>query len=533
MRLQGDHDHRSRRNTSPTGPMDPKEINRKLQLGTVAAAQALIDAGVDLKKLRLKGGYDALSTAMFGRPLSHDAELIPLIRFLVAQGVPLSGESEYGESALSQLSWAGRFDAAAELLAAGADERLLGWGPLARTVALGTPAELQASLVASAEQLESRDRWHRTPYIVAVTAGRIEFAAALLAAGADPDATDHVGRPAIFHAAAAHRFDAVQWLLQQGADVNATSGHGDTPLKEAVDNDDLAMVDFLLCAGARPVCNGESSLLDRARSRAVACRLLSAGVDTDDLSGNVQRLFTGQGQLPADQAFAGVSKADFERDRTRRFGTAHPERMASPFWLAMLRSGLSGFEASRRFQAEPCDESRPVWCAERFGQSITWLPDGRIVQIAGEHEDGYDPDFCIYNDVFVHTPAGDVSILGYPQEVFPPTDFHSATLVGDAIIVIGSLGYFGERAYGTTPVFALDTRTWRFKRLVASGTLPGWIHRHRARQVDERTIVVTGGSVLTMLDGQEQTLANHQAYSLDLRDLTWRLHDIGHDESGR
>jgi hypothetical protein len=24
------------------------------------------------------------------------------------------------------------------------------------------------------------------------------------------------------------------------------------------------------------------------------------------------------------------------------------------------------------------------------------------VQIGSEHEDDYDPDFCIYNDVFVH-----------------------------------------------------------------------------------------------------------------------------------
>jgi hypothetical protein len=36
--------------------------------------------------------------------------------------------------------------------------------------------------------------------------------------------------------------------------------------------------------------------------------------------------------------------------------------------------------------------------------SLTLLPDGRAIQIGGEHEDYYDPDFCIYNDVFVHEP---------------------------------------------------------------------------------------------------------------------------------
>ena len=78
------------------------------------------------------------------------------------------------------------------------------------------------------------------------------------------------------------------------------------------------------------------------------------------------------------------------------------------------------------------------------------------MQVAGEHEDGYDPDFCIYNDVIVHHPDGRLEIIGYPESLFPPTDFHTATLVGDRIIVIGSLGYQGSRVYGTTPVFALS-----------------------------------------------------------------------------
>jgi hypothetical protein len=34
---------------------------------------------------------------------------------------------------------------------------------------------------------------------------------------------------------------------------------------------------------------------------------------------------------------------------------------------------------------------------QRFGQSLTLLPDCRAVQIGGEHEDWYDADFCIYN----------------------------------------------------------------------------------------------------------------------------------------
>ena len=130
--------------------------------------------------------------------------------------------------------------------------------------------------------------------------------------------------------------------------------------------------------------------------------------------------------------------------------------MQVPFWVAMVRSGLTGYQAANRFGADTFDRARPIWCANRIGQSLTLLQDGRVVQVAGEHEDGYDPDFCIYNDVIVHHPDGRLEIIGYPESLFPPTDFHTATLVGDRIIVIGSLGYQGSRVYGTTPVFALS-----------------------------------------------------------------------------
>ena len=46
----------------------------------------------------------------------------------------------------------------------------------------------------------------------------------------------------------------------------------------------------------------------------------------------------------------------------------------------------------------------PTWCFSRFGQSETVLPDSSRVLIAGEHEDWYDPDFHIYNDVVVIRP---------------------------------------------------------------------------------------------------------------------------------
>jgi hypothetical protein len=164
----------------------------------------------------------------------------------------------------------------------------------------------------------------------------------------------------------------------------------------------------------------------------------------------------------------------------------------------------------------------PIWCAQRFGQSLTALPDGRVILIAGEHEDHYDPDFCIYNDVFVHAPDGSIAIFGYPETVFPPTDFHTATLMSEAIVVIGSLGYHGARRPGETPVFRLDLATFRIERLETRGDVPGWIYMHRAEAAGPREIRVRGGTVVTTRDGRETHEANTHTFVLDLDRLTWR-----------
>ena len=74
-------------------------------------------------------------------------------------------------------------------------------------------------------------------------------------------------------------------------------------------------------------------------------------------------------------------------------------------------------------------DSGPGWCFERFGQSSNELPDGWVVLIAGEHEDYYDPDFFIYNDVVVKHLDGRIDIYGYPRELFPPTDLDRKSVV--------------------------------------------------------------------------------------------------------
>jgi len=163
----------------------------------------------------------------------------------------------------------------------------------------------------------------------------------------------------------------------------------------------------------------------------------------------------------------------------------------------------------------------PIWCFSRFGTSFTELPDGKFVQIGGEHEDYYDPDFYIYNDVIVHERSGRLQILGYPKDVFPPTDFHSATYSEGNIYIIGGLGYHGSRIFGTTPIYRLKCQTWKIDRFPSVGDNPGWIYKHKASLAGPGFLVVSGGQVCKEIDGKEQHIENREKFRLDLSNGKW------------
>ncbi|MGV2828588.1 Kelch repeat-containing protein [Myxosarcina sp. GI1(2024)] len=154
--------------------------------------------------------------------------------------------------------------------------------------------------------------------------------------------------------------------------------------------------------------------------------------------------------------------------------------------------------------------------------SETKLEDGRTIFIGGEHEDFYDDDFCIYNDVIVFNSEDDWSIYGYPKEVFPPTDFHSATLIGNGIYIIGGLGYKGERNFQETLVFRLDLKSLKIEAIETYGKKPGWIHQHESVYLErENCIYVSGGLLSTLFQGKEIIFANVDDYVLHLSTMTW------------
>jgi hypothetical protein len=202
-----------------------------------------------------------------------------------------------------------------------------------------------------------------------------------------------------------------------------------------------------------------------------------------------------------------------------RRGSGNPERMTNPVWAWLARRPeVNAWSASKHFGGERA--AGPGWTNQRFGQSTTSLPDGRVLAIAGEHEDYYDPDFFIYNDVLVMAPDG-IEIYGYDPQSFPPTDFHSATLVGEHVYLVGNVGYSDARR-ARTQVLRLDVRTLAMAVLEPGGEDPGWISKHEATlSEDGRRILVQRGHCEVKLPEGTALRENVDDHVLDLESLIW------------
>jgi hypothetical protein len=216
-----------------------------------------------------------------------------------------------------------------------------------------------------------------------------------------------------------------------------------------------------------------------------------------------------------------------------RYGIANPERVENPLWRSSIAGNWTSYEmrepAGVPYEAQKFTEGfshssyrdatpGPLWAWQRMGRTSTPMLDGRIIHVAGEYEDWYDVNFCIYNDVIVEHPDGRIEILLYPKHIFPPTDFHSATPIERDIFLIGSIGYKDMRKPGETQVLKLDTDSLQIERVATTGENPGWIARHNAQRLSETTIGIANGIVQTPDGGKE----NADTFTLDLTTLAWR-----------
>jgi len=475
----------------------------------------------------LKSFFDGPSERLYETVAGH-----------LQDGQDPNAASDYGETPLKEAFNRGRMDVFRLLLDHGADLSQMRWTPLHRAVTLGSLAEVQG--LAPTADLAARDRYGLTPFLLACDIGDAEKAEVLLP-HCDEDAfyLERDLAPAATLAARKGRLEILRWLAAKGFDIDEADGYGNTALIVAAEYDQAAAVKLLLSLGADVDAryalsaavrdkgmDPESQTLladapdfyetaaSRTQSAAVARLLMDAGVAPQDFDNEVLNEITGAKRIPEQR----VTPETYAAERHRRFGSANPEAVEHAFWLEMVRRGVSGYEGHSLFGAGERDSGAPaVWSFQRFGMSTTPLPDDRWLQIAGEHEDHYDPDFCIYNDVVLLDGKGGAWIYIYPKEVFPPTDFHTATLVGDAVVLIGSLGYPQDRHPGKTQVLRLELADFAVRPMETSGESPGWLSRHRARPQGDG-IVVWGGDVW---DGKDLRPLEGR-YRLDLKTGLWR-----------
>lgn len=105
------------------------------------------------------------------------------------------------------------------------------------------PISVERSLV----QLPDADVW----YLVQQRAGLDQIQQAIKASGKEINEFDNMGASLLGVAARQSRMDLARWLLESGADPNG--GYPSTvPLRNAIENRDLPMVELLLEYGADP-----------------------------------------------------------------------------------------------------------------------------------------------------------------------------------------------------------------------------------------------------------------------------------------
>lgn len=485
------------------------------------------------------GGYSPLLNDLYN---ADEDQLYPIIKAHLQFGQDPNKASDYGETPLGQAFFRGRMDVFALLLKHGADISVMEWGELHKAVALGTLSDVIS--FSQVNSLLARDRNGLTPFLLACDVGDVAKAEVLLAI------TPKSGRyktyhkqPALIVAAAKGRSALISWLLNNGFEVNEADEFGGTALIAAVEYDRPKIVELLLAneadINAKYNLTASVNSIDRSswpadlqelpvrwddgvsfqtpmsetQSVEVARLLIAAGAEPHDFAGEIIRQLTGAAQIPAEK----ISLSVFDAQKYRSFGRTNPELVDFPFWREMVRTGMPAYAAHDEFGHGQRDYRSPaIWSFDRFGMSTTQLTDGRWVQVAGEHEDSYDQDFQIYNDVFVHGGEGELSIFAYPRDVFPPTDFHSATLVGDELYLIGNLGYSQDRQVGHTQVFILKLTTFQINRVETTGSAPGWISRHLATRSGSN-IVVSGGVVWT----GSNLVSLPDRFSLNLTTRVW------------
>ncbi|MEJ2693889.1 MAG: ankyrin repeat domain-containing protein [Candidatus Thiodiazotropha sp.] len=456
---------------------------------------------------------------------ANEENLLEQVRSQLQAGADPNEHTEYFETPLRVSSRLGRFDVVKLLFEYGADSTHLNWTPLFHAIAYGSIQQVKVCVESGAD-LNTRDTWERTPFLLAIQSGDADKVGCLIDAGADITVTGRCNQPALEYAIQMDNANMLTFLIQKGFDFEEHNSFGYTPLMQAAADGAINCVNTLLKHGADIYKKDRSQFSQRtaiaqASTLEIAEVLAGAGDDLNQLEGEVRANLLKLGN----QEKLTVDKKEYLSQKNRKFGTSNPQKCEVHFWYDMVRCNAGAWKAREQFDDKDSFNDQPVWCYERFGKSITSIGNGEFIEIAGEHEDSYDQDFCIYNEVFHHKGNGKLAIYQYPKDDFPPTDFHTATLVNGHIYIIGNLGYPKDRTYGVTPVYKLDISSFRIQKIETAGECPGWIYNHSANLDCESIIRIQGGEIVEKTGDDETHQFNEFDFELDLIALKWTKYD--------
>ena len=261
--------------------------------GRLDLIRKLVATGADLH-WNSPTGANALSEILPSNacqaPTRDNRDLAAVREWLVSQGLridPLCRDSR------RKLLWASRqpdsWQDVPFLLELGIPLDETGWSPFMLNLATGR-ADLHAAADLSEDDLRHTDAWRRTPFLLAVVAGRLEIARTLMEHGGDIHARAHCGATALHLAAEYNHCDLIEWLLQIGLPRDVRNDFGNSPLHDAVSADSLKAAALLIRMGADPGErdeNGYSLIHDVRMSDDLSMLklLLDAGTEVNDVSG--------------------------------------------------------------------------------------------------------------------------------------------------------------------------------------------------------------------------------------------------------
>lgn len=232
--------------------------------GRLDLIEKLMAAGADLF-WKSPTGANVLSEILPSRtsqaPIDDTPEGVSIRDWLVARGVRFDPDCA---DSRRKMIWASSFPASwpdvPTLLGLGIPFSATGWSAFMFDLAMGRASAGSVEKLTPAE-LNHRDRWSRTPFLLAVTAGNLPIAQALLSSGSDLHARGHCGTTAL-HIAASHNYcDIIEWLLAGGAQLDVRNEFGGSPLHDAVTAESLEAAALFLREGADLWGSHEVSLL--------------------------------------------------------------------------------------------------------------------------------------------------------------------------------------------------------------------------------------------------------------------------------